>query len=198
MKRNVPITFRSLIILLISIVITLILLVFIFYYIFEINKSGKGWIEATVGASGNIAGGLIGGIVAYIVAAYQVNKTNEGQYVINIRNTFAIMRLINEELEYNEIVIDSILPYTGSSDQDQLLVDQLSDKQWINNATSIGNELPDQDFFILCDIYRRISLLKTKKNEPNSEVFIKETKDLISSNLIKVDQIIKSLKEQLN
>ncbi|MEM5657261.1 hypothetical protein AAHB50_07030 [Bacillus toyonensis] len=116
MNRNFSLNFKSILYLTISIIIFIILTVVSIYAIVELAKLDKDWIDTSIGAIGNVIGGIIGGVVAYIVASFQVQKGKEQQYDIILTNTYSALRLLKEEIYYNQEVLNSLFPFTCNED----------------------------------------------------------------------------------
>ncbi|MDX5866163.1 hypothetical protein SIL80_09705 [Bacillus cereus group sp. BfR-BA-01119] len=164
MNRNFSLNFKSILYLTISIIIFIILTVVSIYAIVELAKLDKDWIDTSIGAIGNVIGGIIGGVVAYIVASFQVQKGKEQQYDIILTNTYSALRLLKEEIYYNQEVLNSLFPFTCNEDTLDILKNELQYSQWEKLSINLGHEISDLLFDNLCQFYRQINFLKNTSN----------------------------------
>lgn len=171
------ITYKNFIYLLIATIMALALLYICTITIIEFVKSDKPWIDTTIGALGNIAGGIIGGVVAYIVASYQVKVNNQQEQSNILRNTYANIRLIAEEINYNLNILEAVIPYENDNEQDLLLEKELQNIQWYNCSTNLGPEISNDCFDLICGFYRRIAILKNMDSKNRNSDYIEKTRD---------------------
>lgn len=170
MHRNFTISFKSLLILTTFIFISIALTAVCIYAIVELAKLDKDWIDTSIGAVGNVIGGIIGGVVAYIVASFQVQKGKEQQYDLLLTNTYSSLRLLKEEIYYNQEVLNSALPFTGNADTLDVLKNELQYSQWERLSINLGHEVSDILFDNLCQFYRQVNFLKNTSNIDSLDV----------------------------
>ncbi|WP_429844555.1 hypothetical protein [Brevibacillus sp. FIR094] len=197
MNRQINISFKVLIWIIISVVITCILLGFSIVAIIEMSKSNNSWLDTTISSLGNISGGIIGGIVAFLVAGYQVKKGTEHIYQQSVRTTYTMMRLIREEISYNNLVLDSLIPYSPTEEHHNIIDTHLQNTQWLNCSPNLGPEITDEEFLNLCNIYRQISVIKSSKNSTEISSLIEEAKTLSRKAIDSLDENIIVLKNKL-
>jgi hypothetical protein len=196
MKKNVSISYLSLLILLLTTAITIILLINIPTIVSYISDEGDNKINAILGVMGNISGGLVGGIVAYIVAAYQVSKSNEQTDLLNLKQAYINLRLLLDEIEYNDKVIKS-----GNSHQELTvkalhLQKQLSSEQWGRISPSFADVLTSEDFKNVCNLYRNIHFIKNN-HESVSDPFINSNQVLIEKLLNRFNSILDEINQKI-
>ncbi|PGX45313.1 hypothetical protein [Bacillus cereus] len=173
MHRNFSLTFKSLLYLTFSIIICIAFICIAIYAIIELANLDKDWITPTIGAMGNVIGGIIGGLVAYVVATLQVQKGKEQQQNLLLTNTYSSLRLLKEEIYYNQEVLNSILPFTCNEETLDVLKNELQYSQWEKISTNLGHEISDILFDNLCQFYRQINFLKNTSNlESLDEAFV--------------------------
>ncbi|MCU4932821.1 hypothetical protein CON17_11790 [Bacillus thuringiensis] len=164
MHRNFTISFKALLILTTFIFISLALTAVCIYAIVELARLDKDWIDTSIGAIGNVIGGIIGGIVAYVVASFQVRKGKEQQNDLLLTNTYSCLRLLKEEIYYNQEILNSTLPFTGNPDTLEFLKNELQYSQWDRLSMNLGHEVSDILFDNLCQFYRQLNFLKNNSN----------------------------------
>jgi hypothetical protein len=177
MNKNISISYKALITLLIFIIITVSLLVEIPVLISYLKNDGDNRLNAIIGTAGNITGGLIGGIVAYIVAAYQVSKSQEQNELVSLKQTYVNLKLLLDEVEFNEKVFKAIPNEEDIQNKVVHLQKQLINDQWNKISPSFAYYLSNEDFKDICKLYRNISFIKMNTHSIN-DAFINQTYSL--------------------
>jgi hypothetical protein len=193
LQNQIQISFKVFTYILIAIVVSCILLSIVIYGIITFAQEGKDWIEPTISSVGNIAGGIIGGIVAFIVASFQVRKAFEAQDTLIKRTAFASLRLIKEEIEYNQLIIESVLQ--AQHGQGELLESEIDVIQWNTTSLNLGTEVPDKYFYELCDLYRKILMLKKSSGNTPDITFLNNTLTSCKENIALISELISHLKK---
>jgi hypothetical protein len=196
MKKNISISYLSLLFLLLTTVITIILLINIPTIVSYISDEGDNKINAILGVMGNISGGLVGGIVAYIVAAYQVSKSHEQTDLLNLKQTYINLQLLLDELEYNDKVIKSSNSHQELTVKAMHLQKQLSSEQWGRISPSFADALTSEDFKNVCILYRNIHFIKNN-HEIVSVSFINSNQVLIGKLLNRFNSILDDINQKI-
>lgn len=198
MNRNFSLNFKSLLYLTIFIIIFVALTAISIYAIVELAKLNKDWIDTTIGAIGNVIGGIIGGVVAYVVASFQVQKGKEQQHASILTNTHSSLRLLKEEIYYNQEVLSSVLPFTPDGDTLDILKNELQYNQWEKLSINLGHEISDLLFDNLCKFYRQINFLKNTSNiESLDEALVTSARSGTQAILTDLDRNLSRISSQL-
>ncbi|KWX79547.1 hypothetical protein AMQ84_06425 [Paenibacillus riograndensis] len=165
MKKNIEITMRAIILIIIVSLIVGALIVLSVYMIANIKTSGKDYLSAIVGGVGGVIGSFIGAIVAYIVAAYQVQKTFELDKRKGQSGNYAVLRLVKVEIDTNHRLLSSSKSQYFAGRRD-LLVGLLGRENWEKCSTLIGQEVEDTVVSQLSSVYRKMRLLESETGMP--------------------------------
>ncbi|PEV43613.1 hypothetical protein COK37_23465 [Bacillus thuringiensis] len=192
MNKSIQFNLKSVIIFVIFITLSISLTIVLVCGIIALANLNKDWIIATIGAIGTIIGGVIGGIVAYIVANFQVQKSKEQQNNILIGTTYSSLRLLKDEIFYNQDVLNNFLPF--SKDEDTLVVfqNELQYHQWEKISINLGPDISNTLFDNLCHFYRQINFLKNTSDIDSLD------ENLIKSALEGTTAILTGLDNNLN
>lgn len=176
MRKQITLSFNELFTIIILIIIVVFILFNIPDYISTINSSNKDIKSSYIGLIGNISGGIIGGIVAYFVAAFQVSKSKEQDFQRSLKESYATMYLLLDELEYNHKVINKTLAFdTDINAKKEHLKKQLFTKQWDNINPIFVQHIGSDEFKEICTVYRNIQFI-ILNSDPVNEKFINEVK----------------------
>lgn len=184
MKKRIYVSYAGLTIFFSIIVIITILILQIPTLISFLSDDTDTRLSAIISTIGNISGGIIGGLVAYIVAAYQVSKSQEQNEQANLKQSYINLSLLLNEIELNEKVFSS-LGEESLNEQATFLKQNLKQDQWNKISPSFAIYLDRKNFKDICSLYSQIDYLKT--NEQISQQFI-----------VTIHTSLKELKKNIN
>lgn len=178
MRKNISLNLIELFFIIVFIIISVVLIVKIPDIISTINTSNKDLKSSYLAVIGNISGGIIGGIVAYFVAAYQVSKTKEQDFQNSLKESYASMYLLLDELEYNYTVLEkTLLSQEDIQAKGQHLKKQLFTNQWSNINPAFAQHIESSGFKNICKLYRKIQFI-ILNSKTIDEKFIASVKGL--------------------
>lgn len=194
-KKQITISYRWFILLILLIIITITIINSVvptlFYFL---SSSTSSRIDSLISLSGNIIGGLIAGIVAYITAAYQVSKKDEQNNYDEYKKSYVEILLLYKELEQNEMVISSVT--SNDDSKGKFLKDHLKDNQWERSSFTFINNV-DMDFFNrLYNFYEEVDFTRINPDQMD-DIAINNLKTLISNLLIDANHLIEEMKKNL-
>lgn len=162
-----------------------------------INIDNAESINSYLGVIGNISGGIIGGIVAYFVAAYQVSKSTEQHIQRSLKESYATMYLLQDEIEYNYTVLKkTCLSKEDIQTKSSHLKKQLFISQWENVNPMFAQHIDSDKFKDICDLYRTIQFIILNYESIDSN-FISTAKERAESVKINLDKEIKNIYEKI-
>ncbi|MGG0890297.1 hypothetical protein [Cytobacillus horneckiae] len=186
MNKKIVFSYKSFFRLIVTIILVLVVILQLPTLLTYIQDTSDNRIIAIIGAVGNITGGIIGGIVAYLVANYQVSKSKEHQEFLDLKHSYFNLRLLLDEIEYNKKIMLTIQTESNLPAKSKFLANHLTDDRWNKTPPTFADNLSNDDFKEICNLYRNIAFIKSN-DSTIEELFITQTNTLI----IKLSKIIR-------
>ena len=188
MRKKFKFSILELSVIIIVSCLTVLLLSKVPGFVSMINSLNENEINSYLNVIGNISGGFIGGIVAYFVAAYQVSNVREHDLQRSLKESYAALYLLLDEVTHNHIVVErTSLVKEDINKKAEHLLKQLFTNQWENMNPAVAQHIESDTFKNICDLYRRIQLIKLNSASVNEEFIatLKKITEMVKNDLTK-------------